>query len=143
MDRLTRDSTAAIAAGMSYGKWKALHPHTEYGDGNKVKLCKICGGIISRSKGRGGHNVLYCSYECADDAKRRRDRTYAKERRAQREAEPVRLCRICGKILTAREIGQGKQRKVYCSDECYLIGNNELKRAKRKTGLHTGAVDGK
>ena len=84
MDRLTRDSIAAQRAGMTYGKWKMLHPHTEEADlpdeikvprkkeekPRQVKLCKICGKPIinSRTKGSGSQKRLYCSRECAYEA---------------------------------------------------------------------------
>ena len=30
-DNLAKDAAAALAAKMSYGKWKAFHPHTKDG----------------------------------------------------------------------------------------------------------------
>ena len=72
MDRLTMDSIAAQKAGMSYGKWKALHPHAEEKievlDAD-VKLCKICGKVIpKRASTSGRPRTLYCSSECAYEA---------------------------------------------------------------------------
>ena len=68
MDRLTMDSIAAQRARMTYGKWKALHPHTEVvvALDADAKLCKICGKPFGlRVKGAGGRNQIYCSPECA------------------------------------------------------------------------------
>lgn len=84
MDRLTKDSIAAVKAGMTYGKWKALHPHTEEkvavsdeieAQEKEVKLCKMCGKPFNiRVKGSGGQNRLYCSRECAYEAIKERER---------------------------------------------------------------------
>ena len=63
-DRLSADSTAALAAGMSYGKWKALHPHTEY-VAPKIKRnvkqipCAFCGKLFDAGRGK-----KYCDYDC-------------------------------------------------------------------------------
>ena len=82
MDRLTMDSTAAIKAGMTYGKWKALHPHTDLANevpDADVRLCKMCGKPI-RNK-TGGKRRLYCSNECSYEAvaERTRARYHKKE----------------------------------------------------------------
>lgn len=53
---------------MSYGKWKALHPHTEVEEPKKEpqRRCKICGQEIPNHRRRG---ILYCSEECSYQAK--------------------------------------------------------------------------
>ena len=80
MDNLARDSTMAIASGMSYGKWKALHPNTagivlekpkekktnEKKQNYPVRLCRWCGKEIPDSAN--GHR-RYCGEECAYEAK--------------------------------------------------------------------------
>ena len=71
MDQLTMDSIAAQKAGMSYGKWKALHyvpavvvpkqPKELVYPGCEVKqkkYCAICGKELPLGKSR------YCSREC-------------------------------------------------------------------------------
>ena len=69
-DRLTMDSIAAQKAGMSYGRWKAQHPHTEAPEPEPPKkgpqkLCKICGREIPNSyPGR-----LYCGMTCSYEGK--------------------------------------------------------------------------
>ena len=74
MDRLTSDSIAAVNAGMTYGKWKALHPHTEVKNEVPVKgakPCKVCGKVIpKRASTSGRQRKLYCSSECAYEAYR-------------------------------------------------------------------------
>lgn len=69
-DRLSMDSSAALAAGMSYGQWKVLHPHTDYEEpGHKRKRkpkrvapmikCEVCGAMFESHYGR-----KYCSEAC-------------------------------------------------------------------------------
>lgn len=81
LDRLTIDSISAEKAGMSYGKWKALHPHTEVDEvpDADTRLCKVCGKPIRNMSG--GKRRLYCSNECAYEAlqERMRARYYKKE----------------------------------------------------------------
>lgn len=84
MDRLTADSIAAAKAGMTYGKWKALHPKTEVNDipQKDVKLCVICGCVIGkRSSTSGQQRRRYCSAKCADEAVniRARERYHKRE----------------------------------------------------------------
>jgi len=60
---------------MSYGKWKALHPHTEVQVQKEEpkRRCIICGEeICVRQTGRSGR--LYCSGACEAEAHRRRMR---------------------------------------------------------------------
>lgn len=62
-DKLSMDSSAALAAGMSYGQWKALHPHTS-GTAHKRKkkeqiICAFCGKPFDV-----GHGRKYCSFDC-------------------------------------------------------------------------------
>ena len=83
------DSTAANNAGMSYGKWKILHPHTEDENGQMVKRCRICGAILPSKRGcHGGHNIAFCSYECSMEGKRIRERRHAQKKRDQMNKEP-------------------------------------------------------
>lgn len=81
MDRLTLDCIAAQKAGMTYGKWKALHPCTEEGIAEtpkkEVKLCQNCGKEMSNCyKGR-----LYCGEECAYEAKMERAREFRQRKK--------------------------------------------------------------
>lgn len=55
MDNLARDAARALAAGQTYGKWKAEHPKTkdekiEVEDPN-VRSCDVCGKPIPRGAG--------------------------------------------------------------------------------------------
>lgn len=74
-DRLSMDSSAALAAGMSYGQYKVLHPHTDCEapkpkrkrkrkrklrrDAPMIK-CEVCGLIFESHHGR-----KYCSEACS------------------------------------------------------------------------------
>ena len=71
-DQLSEDATAALAAGLSYGKYKALQrenmlpktvPTTATVEGDFV--CVICGKPFSARKRK------YCGPECADVARNR------------------------------------------------------------------------
>jgi hypothetical protein len=78
MDNLSRDAIAAEKAGMSYGQWKAFHPHT---DPDKMPVvrrpkrvvngstatCPVCGRQFEVTKDRS----KYCSVECRDRRKAR------------------------------------------------------------------------
>ena len=80
MDNLAKDAARALAAGMSYGKWKPLFPHTK--DDNilvpapNTKPCKFCGKPMKK----GGRHRDYCSEECAYEARLLRFREYGQRR---------------------------------------------------------------
>lgn len=133
MDRLSRESTAAIEAGMSYGQWKATHP---YGlpdpDDEKPatpakkpatrppRYCKICGGLLPDKR------RAYCSEECEDKGMRERNaassRRY-KERYSQLHPRPPIYCAHCGGLITER------LRKKYCSSECEANARQQRRNA--------------
>lgn len=135
-DHLTRDAIAAQKAGMSYGKYKALHPHT--GDdepevhelpGNVRELtCAFCGRVFLTDSRHA--NRLYCDDVCQRNASNRRvyDRTHGK-------SEEMRRCAVCGK-----EIDCYKGR-LYCGtacrDEANRIRNRE--RQRRRAAEREGA----
>ena len=78
MDNLARDAVAATKAGMSYGQWKAQHPHT---DPDKIPVvrhpkrvpngslatCPVCGREFKVTKDR----AKFCSVECRNRRKPR------------------------------------------------------------------------
>ena len=70
-DKLSIESSKAIAAGMSYGKWKALHGDEVTEEEKKVTedvlLCKYCGNPIYDDNGI-GRGRKYCTRTCADKA---------------------------------------------------------------------------
>ena len=69
-DRLSRESSAALAAGMSYGKWKALQPPDVIVPPPKPKMiaektCKFCGKTFYQADNR---KRKYCSDQCRYEA---------------------------------------------------------------------------
>lgn len=72
MDNLTKDVLAAEKAGMHYGDWKALHPHTRdddiyiiadqrsKDDGVKYAVCPSCKKIFTPTR----QFIVVCSEEC-------------------------------------------------------------------------------
>lgn len=77
MDNLTKDVLAAERAGMSYGYWKAKHPHTDpdrmpYVRYPKQKqdgsfgICPVCRRQFEITKDRS----KYCSLECVRNRRR-------------------------------------------------------------------------
>lgn len=94
MDNLARDSSMAIAAGMSYGKWKALHPHTsgiiperpkekEKKNTKPVRLCRWCGKEIPASA-HGGRK--YCDADCQYAGQLRRSNERYRVMKGRKEA---------------------------------------------------------
>ena len=90
MDNLAKDAAAALAAGMSYGKWKAMQAYeqskkqtTEPEPGWKV--CKHCGKFF---KPRSYRPQIYCDYDCQHDAARQRHNENLKAQyRERKQAE--------------------------------------------------------
>lgn len=114
-DRLAADAIAAEKAGMSYGKWKTLHPHTPDPAPEKTvpvhikgqavtKKCLSCGSefvVPAHNAGR-----KYCGDTCRDrEAKRRYRATHPLQ---------VRKCLFCGKEIDAKG---GKQ---FCDARCKM-----------------------
>ena len=68
-DQLSKDSTAALKANMSYGKWKALQwekegrpvPQKEAEDPEANTICRYCGkGFVGKTR----RVRVFCSDEC-------------------------------------------------------------------------------
>lgn len=65
-DKLSQEVAQALAAGMSYGKWKAMQPVVPIEPKKPLEIykeftCEICGSKIIRVDGR---NQKYCSANC-------------------------------------------------------------------------------
>ena len=93
LDRLTRDVLAAEAAGMSYGQYKALHPHTPDEDEIKEppkpkadpdkyeRVCATCGKVFYlRTK----VHMKYCGDYCRQLGKSQREQEL-REKKKQEE----------------------------------------------------------
>lgn len=96
LDRLTRDAIAAEQAGMSYGQYKAQHPHTPE-DGDEIeapepeplptdpgiyeRTCIVCGKVFyMRTRAR----HAYCGDYCRQFAKSQRE---AEKRNKEKQEE--------------------------------------------------------
>lgn len=137
LDRLTRDAIAAQEAGMSYGQWKALHPHTpeeddeqeeepapapapiKLGPNQRLGTCAHCGKPFAL--GFKQQNKLYCSTDCrikhGNDARN--------DRRKRNKPGRHAVCPICGADFVA-----GVHNRIYCSTECYAEGQRRKNRAR-------------
>ena len=80
LDNLTKDVLRAEQAGMTYGKWKALHPYTKpdpnrHGPRVLVCRCNICGKIFETT----GQRKTACSDACYGELHRKHSReSYAR-----------------------------------------------------------------
>lgn len=65
LDNLAKDAALALAANMSYGRWKAEHPHTnlecvEVKTEKPEKICLVCGVELAAGRRK------YCSRKCSN-----------------------------------------------------------------------------
>lgn len=77
MDNLAKDAAAALAAGMSYGYWKAMQDkpvviEKKEGPPEGWKVCPRCGKEFKPTQKRG--KQIYCELECQKEAQRERYR---------------------------------------------------------------------
>jgi endogenous inhibitor of DNA gyrase (YacG/DUF329 family) len=128
LDRLTRDVLAAEAAGMSYGKWKVLHPHTpdedeeeeqEMDPDSVVVNCEYCGERFVKSKNN--QTRKFCSANCQKNYNNKKRREKARQEAIGQPA----VCPICGVDFMA-----DYQHRIYCSTECFAEG--QRRRAKER-----------
>ena len=92
LDNLARDAAAALAANMSYGKWKALHPNTKDKCDEPLPqdspTCQECGQPF---RPRSYVKQKYCCVECQRASANRRFREnhedYWKNAMAKKRAE--------------------------------------------------------
>jgi hypothetical protein len=93
MDKLAQDAAAALAAGMSYGKWKAMQGTVVIEKIEKIpegwRACKRCGKPFMVKNF--GKRQMYCELACQKAAQRERDkdkiRAHYREYMAKRRAE--------------------------------------------------------
>lgn len=86
-DRLSIESSKALAAGMSYGKWKAMQNPTVIIQPQRTRgikrICEWCGKEYERHDNRASK---YCSYECQHLADKKRMRDKKRERKQDGKA---------------------------------------------------------
>jgi hypothetical protein len=123
LDRLTRDAIAAQEAGMSYGQWKALHPHTpdeddeneqELDPDKEVAVCEHCGQRFIKSKRQTTRR--FCGADCQKNYNSKKRREKARQEAIGRTA----VCPICGADFLANY-----QHRIYCSPECFAEGQRQ------------------
>ena len=68
MDNLAKDAMLARKAGMTYGRWKALHPNTKdevVKPSEKECVCQHCGKTFILKT---THKRKYCEFYCQNAA---------------------------------------------------------------------------
>ena len=72
-DKLAQDAAAALAAGMSYGKWKAMQNPVKIEkpklDEKEIILCLNCGAQVKQCT---NHSRKYCGPYCAREYNRKK-----------------------------------------------------------------------
>ncbi len=85
-DQLAKDAAAALAAGMSYGRWKAMQDPVQIYKKQDLepgwRLCAWCGRPFKPKINR---NQLYCEVYCQRTAQKHRDRQRDAERSTKEE----------------------------------------------------------
>lgn len=126
LDHLTRDVLAAEKAGMSYGKWKAEHPHTldeddeeeqELDPDKEVATCEHCGERFIKFKWQ--KTRRFCGADCQKNYNSKKKREKARQEAIGRTA----VCPICGADFLANY-----QHRIYCGPECYAEGQRQRSR---------------
>lgn len=125
MDQLAIDSTNAIKAGMSYGKYMAMK--AQFGIKNpqkpdeeeselKARACLNCGEEFTP---RIRKDQKYCCDYC---------RNTFFERKKVRECATQKICPICGKAFTAFY-------RKYCGPTCVTIGKRQQAMERNRKAL--------
>ena len=95
MDNLAKDAAAALAAGMSYGRWKAMqeNPVAVKKKDETPENWKVCPHCGKSFKPRKGCRQIYCEFYCQQAAQeirrseknRERQQKYRDRKKAERE----------------------------------------------------------
>lgn len=144
LDRLTRDVLAAEAAGMSYGNYKAAHPHTPDEDDEdeeeivappapvgpvKVRICEECGTEFTLGR---QSEKKFCSDRCRTTHGQR-----LRNQRIKNQVGKPGVCIVCGKDFVV-----SWQRRKYCSTECFTVGQRRRQKALKKQYKEEAAKNG-
>ena len=127
------DAIAAQKAGMSYGKYKAIHPGTYLTSVEIVppeppkpcpllRVCARCGELFEITSPK--NRQRYCSPDCAAASAKERDAELRRKKRADARAKTRKVCAICGKEFTP-----DKKHRTTCGPECKA---EAVKRAAEK-----------
>ena len=101
MDNLAKDAAAALAAGMSYGKWKAMQDNSVAvkKKDEKPEDWKVCPHCGKSFKPRPKSRQIYCEAYCQQQAQaikrseknRERQKQYRDRKKAEREEQAERM----------------------------------------------------
>ena len=125
IDRLTQENAAALAAGMSYGKWKAKQslqqieaPAVAEEEKPKYRhICEYCGQeFFIKSK----RQQKYCCEEC------RKEASYQRERE-RNNVLCQHVCEYCGQEFVTNT----KRKQRFCSAECRQQAFRQQARERR------------
>lgn len=118
-DKLSQEASAALAAGMSYGKWKAMQTPVEVKSKPKLgatHICEYCGEkFIQYDHIR----RKYCCEAHREAANNKKGR--------ERKAVKVKTCAQCGKQFTPAS-GHFK----YCGEQCAQRAHARLIRERQQ-----------
>lgn len=143
IDNLAADAADALAAGTSYGKWKAAHPRTrrmreeaaehEARKAQKavpVRYCKHCGKPIEAI---GRYHRVFCDEVC-----RQRHRDAEKAERKGSLFMQEKECAYCGAKFTTTG-----SKKRFCRPECQKKANSRraYMRRREERALNTMAEE--
>lgn len=130
LDHLTLDALAAEAAGMPYGKYKAIHPHTLYEEDQPEKkapqaaepemigtICARCGKVFYHT--RKTASKKYCCEACKEGA-------YQNRKLARLRGCEL-TCARCGAVIP-----HGSSRRKYCSKACLDAARHASYAAKKE-----------
>lgn len=76
-DKLAQDAAKALAAGMSYGRWKAMQPQAKPKENDSLVgmyafYCERCGARVLRKDRRFGKYCSDCQYKAHYEKQRER-----------------------------------------------------------------------
>ncbi len=130
MDKLASEVAQALAARMSYGKWKALQKPVEIEkppipDG--WMACSWCG-----EKFKVKRNKLYCGANCQTEAWKARQKQRKEAEKLAEAQATKKVCLWCGNGIGACKY---PARKKYCSEYCSYQANYQMiKERKQRNG---------
>ena len=101
IDKLSQEVSMALAAGMSYGKWKAMQPVKDVSEKavavpKNMKQCPHCKKMFSPSNGKQKFCEPFCQKEaykdknrmmCAENARRKRERQRLEKQKREEQGD--------------------------------------------------------
>ena len=88
-DKLAQDAAAALAAGMSYGNWKAMQPRVEIEEPpipDNLRICERCGKpFLLKTQKEKRFCEAGCQHEAQVERYQRKRREAAREQKRKKE----------------------------------------------------------